>query len=118
MTTLVFTRLLRRGHGAPARLPRRGVLVRYMLGNYVGSLFALAAINATPLIVINRVGPTAAAHFFVPWAIFNGLQLFTTNISYSLVVEAAADEARAVHLFRRAIVQARRPCVVAEAYRM
>jgi O-antigen/teichoic acid export membrane protein len=106
VTGLVFTRLLRRGQTAPARLPGAGVLARYMLGNYVGSLFALVAINATPLIVINRVGATAAAHFFVPWAIFNGLQLFTTNISYSLVVEAAADEARTDHLFRRAIVHA------------
>ena len=106
VTALVFTRLLGRGRHAQPRLPGAGVLARYMLGNYLGSLCALVAINATPLIVINRVGATAAAHFFVPWAIFNGLQLFATNISYSLVVEAAADEARTDHLFRRAIVHA------------
>jgi O-antigen/teichoic acid export membrane protein len=103
VTALVFTRLLRPGHGPPGRLPTRGTLGRYMLGNYVASLFALASINATPLIVINRLGATPAAHFFVPWAMFNGLQLFATSISYSLIVEAAADEARTVHLFRRAI---------------
>jgi len=104
VTALVFTRLLRARQGPPGRLPSRGTLVRYMSGNYVGSLFALASINATPLIVINRLGATPAAHFFVPWAIFNGLQLFATSISYSLIVEAASDEAQTVHLFRRAIV--------------
>jgi O-antigen/teichoic acid export membrane protein len=103
VTTLVFTRLLRARQGAPGRLPSRATLARYMAGNYVASLFALASINATPLIVINRLGATPAAHFFVPWAIFNGLQLFATSISYSLIVEAAADEAQMVHLFRRAI---------------
>jgi O-antigen/teichoic acid export membrane protein len=103
VNALVFTRLLRARRGPPARLPPRRTLARYMAGNYVGSLFALASINATPLIVINRLGATPAAHFFVPWAIFNGLLLLATSISYSLIVEAAADEAQTVQLFRRAI---------------
>jgi len=105
ITTLVFGRLLTADDPRPGRLPGRGTLARYMLGNYGGSLFALAAINATPLIVINRLGAEAAAHFFVPWAIFNGLQLLATAISYSLIVEAAAAEHETVPLFRRAIAQ-------------
>lgn len=104
VTLLVFTRLLPTRRDEASQLPPARTLGRYMVGNYVASLFALAAINATPLIVINRLGPEEAAHFFVPWAIFNGLQLFATSISYSLIVEAASNEAQTVHLFRRAIV--------------
>ena len=104
VTALIFTRLMPRRHGAEGRLPHVGALARYMLGNYVGSLFALVLINATPLVVINRLGAESAAHFFVPWAIFNGLQLLATSISYSLIVEAAADEEQTVPLFRRAIL--------------
>ena len=104
VTALVFARLVPANDGPEGRLPPRRVLGRYMLGNYVASLFALASINATPLIVIKRLGAEPAAHFFVPWAIFNGLQLLATSISYSLIVEAAADEAQTIPLFRRAIV--------------
>lgn len=106
VTALVFTRLLPRRTGPPGRMPARATLARYMFGNYIGSLFALTTVNAMPLLVIYRLGATAAAHFFVPWSIFSGLQLFSTAISYSLIVEAAADEAQMVHLFRRAMAQA------------
>lgn len=106
VTTLVFTRLLPARTGPPGRMPVRAALARYMFGNYIGSLFALAAVNAMPLLVISRLGATAAAHFFVPWSIFSGLTLFATAISFSLIVEAAADDAQMVHLFRRAIVHA------------
>ncbi len=104
VTVFVFKRLLPARTGPEGRLPPGRTLGRYMLGNYVASLFALASINATPLIVINRLGAESAAHFFVPWAIFNGLQLLATSISYSLIVEAAADEPQTVPLFRRALV--------------
>jgi O-antigen/teichoic acid export membrane protein len=104
VTVLVFTRLLPRRGTVEGNLPPRRALARYMVGNYVASLFALASINATPLIVITRLGAESAAHFFVPWAIFNGLQLFATAISYSLIVEAAANEKETVPLFRRAII--------------
>jgi O-antigen/teichoic acid export membrane protein len=104
VTLIVFARLLPTQRDAAPQLPTARTLGRYMVGNYVASLFALASINATPLIVINQLGPEEAAHFFVPWAIFNGLQLFATSISYSLIVEAASNEAQMVPLFRRAIV--------------
>jgi O-antigen/teichoic acid export membrane protein len=103
---LVFRRfLVGQGEGVQAgpTLPHPTFLVRYALGNYVGSLFALAMIYVMPLLVIYRLGADATAYFFIPWTIYNGLQFIATKISYSLIVEVVADPPKLRSYFRRSL---------------
>jgi O-antigen/teichoic acid export membrane protein len=108
VNVLVFRRLFPTGasiaNGTNSVLSPRD-LIRYAFGNYIGSLFALVTINVLPLVVIGRLGATSTAYFFMPWAIYNGLQLFATSISYSLVVEVAGDPDKLRSYFRRALAQ-------------
>lgn len=105
----VFRRLLA-SPAAPkavdaSALPRPMFLVRYALGNYLGSIFGLVSINVMPLIVIYRLGPATAAHFFIPWTIYNGLQFIATKVSYSLVVEIVTTPEHVRSYLGRALMQ-------------
>ena len=108
VNVLVFRRLLlirSRPHDATNLIPGARGLVRYAFGNYVGSLFALLAINALPLLVIGRLGAAPAAYFVMPWAIYNGLQLIAASVAFALLVEVAGDPENLRSYFRRALAQ-------------
>jgi O-antigen/teichoic acid export membrane protein len=82
------------------------LLVQHAVHNYVGFLFAVAAISVLPLIVIARLGAEATAYFVIPWAIYNGLVQVASAISFSLLVEGATDPARLRSYLRRTLAQA------------
>ncbi len=73
--------------------------------DYVGSWFAYAAIDLTPLLVVAWLSAEANAYYFLSWSIIYVLYLINLNIGSSLVVEAARKPSNLHELTRRAIVQ-------------
>jgi O-antigen/teichoic acid export membrane protein len=110
---IVFVNLLLWKHLVPVHVARRpaadavvrpGRIVRFAAGDYVGSLFALSYASLLPVIVIDKIGATAGASFYVAWVIASSLQLVPPQMISSLTVQAAPDPASfAVHA-RRMIV--------------
>lgn len=104
---LIFTRLLRTPSGLATTLTDKELrlrqLVRPALHNQVANVFALAALNAMPLIVVFRLGPAPTAFFAIPWAIYAGLQQIASAMSFSLIVEAATTPAKLRSYFRRTL---------------
>jgi len=104
VTVFVFRRLLplHRARDPDATVDRRQI-VSVARGNYGGTLFSLAATMLMPILVGNIAGAVQTAYFYIPWTISTGLQLVALNMTTSLTVEAALDEARLHQLTRRAL---------------
>jgi len=92
----------------PRSAPSLGEITRFAGGNYLGTLFFLAYTNLLPLVVASRLGAVANAYFYLPWTIVVGLQLIATNMSISLTVEAALDQARLRDYYWRVFKQSLR----------
>lgn len=67
---------------------------RYALGDYVGSVFDLAAISLLPLLVTHWAGPEENAFFYQSWIIAYTLILVANNTARALTVEGAKDQAQ------------------------
>lgn len=94
---LIFLRLIPRhvrataGQGEPFDA---GKVIRYLPGDYLGSLCSLAAMALLPVIVAQVAGPAATAYFYIAWQVAYALSMVSSNMGSSLVVEAARDPAR------------------------
>jgi len=108
VNALIFRRLLPRHITASAgsAIPiRPGGIVRYVAGDYAGSLFSLASTTLLPIVVTREVGSTANAYFYLSWLIAYSLQLVSLSMTSSLTVEAASSEPDLWAIARRALVQ-------------
>ena len=108
VNALVFARVLPRlqRHATSDTMviaPRR--LLRFAGGNYAGSAISLAGLYVMPILVASEAGANSTAYFYVPWSIFIGLQLVAINMTTSLTVEVARDEALLSDYCRRALLQ-------------
>lgn len=83
--------------------PRR--IARFVAGDYLGSLFALAYASLLPVIIITQVGATKSAHFYIVWIIATSLQLVPLQMVTSLVVETAAEPAAFRRQARHLVIQ-------------
>ncbi len=68
-------------------------LIRYLSGDYVGSLFSAAASGLMPLVVVSVAGARAGAYFFIAWTIASSMYFISLNMATSLMVEGAARRA-------------------------
>jgi glycosyltransferase involved in cell wall biosynthesis/O-antigen/teichoic acid export membrane protein len=94
---LIFAHLIRKHIAAtPVVAQPTAVreIVRYASSNYVGFLASLITFTLLPVIVVNVAGKAAGAHFYLPWMLATSLRLIVINMTSSLTVEAALDEAR------------------------
>jgi O-antigen/teichoic acid export membrane protein len=93
---LLFTRFLpRRGDSVPDRADTGGdPTSRYVLADYTGALFWLAATTSLPIIVLNHLGPRQAAYFSLAWLVAFSLYHLNTSMGSSLIVEATNDPSR------------------------
>ena len=64
----------------------------YVIPDSLAALFNLACTCLLPVLVIDRLGPSAAAHYSLAWIIGYALYAVSTNMGSSLVVETAADQ--------------------------
>ena len=104
VTVYVFRQLIPRSavHDPAGSVDLRQV-ASLARGNYGGTLFSLAATMLLPILVANAAGAVQAAYFYIPWTISIGLGLVALNMTTSLTLEAALDEARLIELTRRAL---------------
>ncbi len=70
----------------------RKQIAAYIGGDYIGQIFWIAAIDLLPLLVTERVSPTANAYFYLSWTISYSLYLVSRNMGMSLTTEAALDQ--------------------------
>jgi O-antigen/teichoic acid export membrane protein len=78
-------------------------VIRYALGNFIGSAILLGSVYLMPVLVLNRAGTEATAYFFLPWTIFLALQAIPTSTSFALTVEGVVDPGKISAYCRRAL---------------
>ncbi|MEZ4727319.1 MAG: hypothetical protein R3E79_09320 [Caldilineaceae bacterium] len=83
-------------------------VVRYMAGNYPGTLFYLASTTLLPLLVTQQLGARANAYFYMPWMMANALLQVALQMSTSLTVEAVTDQSRLASYAYRTFLQSAR----------
>lgn len=102
---LVFRRFVPRHVAAPlselapstsAGAPTGGIL-RYLVGDYAGSLCYAASIGLLPLIVVAVAGPRFGAFFYIAWTIASAMYLVSVSMATSLMVEGAARRRSLAH---------------------
>lgn len=93
---LLFARFLPRRGGVVSgdRADTGGPTGRYVIADYTGALFWLAATTSLPIMVLNHLGPRQAAYFSLAWLVAFFLYHLNTSMGSSLIVEAATDPAR------------------------
>lgn len=105
-TALIFLRLIPR-HMEKAVAGETGLARRtfgaYAMGDYIGSVFDLAAISLLPLVVTHLAGPEENAYFYQSWIIAYTLILVANNAARALTVEAAKDQ-RLLRSYGRAVL--------------
>ena len=101
---LIAWRLLprRATEPAPSTLRPRNV-ARFVAVDYVGSLLLQTYTTALPLLIVALLGAEANATFYVAFVIIVALDLLSSNLSTSMVVEAARDERRLAEYARRVL---------------
>jgi O-antigen/teichoic acid export membrane protein len=90
--------------GGVSKLPPRRQLASFVTAEYLKSVLSFVAALALPLLVADRLGLTATAHFAIPWLITTSVTLLQFNVSASFVVEAQFDRANVRGLLRRSIL--------------
>ncbi|MGE5137881.1 MAG: lipopolysaccharide biosynthesis protein [Rudaea sp.] len=105
---LIFRRIIPK-HTVEARFADAGLdrleVGRYVAGNFAASLFSLASTTLLPIIVTNEAGAVSNAYFYPAWMITTSLQLVAFNMTTSLTVEGALDQARLLAYARRVLLQ-------------
>jgi O-antigen/teichoic acid export membrane protein len=97
---LIFRRLLRRHAGPAGGHHDRRTMARFIGGDYLGSIFALAAVDLLPVLVVARLGPADTAYFYLPFLIIYSVELVAVNLGVSLTVEGALDRSRLAEVSR------------------
>lgn len=103
VNALLFGRLLgpaRRAapEAAAVRALRGRALARFLAQDYVGFVLGQAAVTLVPLVVVARLGEEASAHFYMPFTLIVAFDLLFYNVTTSMTVEGAHDEARTAQL--------------------
>jgi O-antigen/teichoic acid export membrane protein len=109
---LLFRRILPRHATAQPdaqQMPARGVLARYMAGDYAAQAFTQLSSTFLPVLVLSLLGAAQGAYYLPAQTAFAAMGMLATAITSSLVVEAARDEG-ATHRLARAML--RRICVL------
>jgi O-antigen/teichoic acid export membrane protein len=83
-------------------------IVKYVAGDYLGSLVWMASTSLLPILVLERVGATANAYFYLSWTIAYSLYLVSRNMGMSLIAEAATDPEKLDSYSYRVFIQTSR----------
>lgn len=108
---LIFQRLVpnhERAMEQPATPLAPAQIVKFIAGDYLGSLFWLACTTLLPIMVTQLAGATANAYFFLAWQIAYSLHLVSPNMGSSLIAEAAHDQTKlSAYSYRMFVATAR-----------
>jgi O-antigen/teichoic acid export membrane protein len=72
-------------------------IARFVGGDYLGSVLALATVDLLPLLVVARLGALDNGYFSIPFLIIYSLELITVNLGVALTVEGAMDRSQLRH---------------------
>jgi O-antigen/teichoic acid export membrane protein len=91
----MFTPRVQEGYHLSLSIQKRLVspMIRYAADNYVISLLWFGALYVMPLLVVNKLGETANAYFFIAWQLANVIYAIPIAFSFSLTVEGAHEKA-------------------------
>jgi len=78
--------------------------LRFGSATYAAQLLNLLPDSSLPLIVVNKLGPTAAAYFYIAFTIANLLYTIAFSTAQALLAEASHDEEHIVQHLRKGIV--------------
>ncbi len=92
-----------RRYSVASPAPRFRDIRAFLIPDSVAALFLLASTALLPLLIIDRLGPSAAGHYALAWIIGFSLFLVSLNMGSSLVVETAADQSDLRRLSRRSM---------------
>lgn len=84
--------------------PRLRDIRAFLIPDSIAAIFLLTSTALLPLLIIDRLGPSAAGHYALAWIIGYSLFLVSLNMGSSLVVETAADQSDLRELSRRSMV--------------
>jgi O-antigen/teichoic acid export membrane protein len=104
VSRLLFSRVLPRLDDVEGSLPGRRRLLSFVAGEYLQSLFATVVAQLMPLVILWRLGPSAAAYFTLPWLISMGITLLLWNVASSFVVEVTSNRGHQGALLRRSLL--------------
>jgi O-antigen/teichoic acid export membrane protein len=76
----------------PFKLPPPRALASFFGAEYSASIVSALGTFLLPLIIVTRLGPTANAHFYIPWIAGVAVWNLQSNIAASFIVEAVHDE--------------------------
>jgi O-antigen/teichoic acid export membrane protein len=94
---LIFSRLIpQHVQATKAQTQVYGIsqIAYYVVGNYIGAMFLLAATRLLPVLVTNLTNAEATAYFYLPWTIATSLKLIGANMTTSFTVEVATDNTK------------------------
>jgi O-antigen/teichoic acid export membrane protein len=96
MNFLIFAVVLPRhvGSGPGDEEQAARSVARFMGGDYLGSIFALATVDLLPILVVARLGAVDTGFFSVPFLIIYSLELVTVNLGVALTVEGVVNRSR------------------------
>ena len=92
---LIFFRLIPAHVRATERRSRAVVpkdIIRFIAGDYLSSLVWMATVTLLPIMILERVGASSSAYFYLSWNIAYTLYLISLNMGMSLVTEGVRDE--------------------------
>jgi O-antigen/teichoic acid export membrane protein len=104
VNSLLFGRALPAHGSVPGTMPGRRRLFSFVAAEYSGNICAIASVQVMPLIVVWRLGASAAAYLTLPWLIGSGITLVLWNVSASFVVEAAGSHGHTGTMLRRSLL--------------
>ena len=104
VNSLLFWRALPAHGTVPGTLPGRRRLLSFVAAEYAGNICATATAQVMPLLVVWRLGTTAAAYLTLPWLIASGISLLMWNVGSSFIVETAGSRGHPGALLRRSLL--------------
>ena len=66
-------------------------IIRFIAGDYLSSLVWMATVTLLPIMILERVGASSSAYFYLSWNIAYTLYLISLNMGMSLVTEGVRD---------------------------
>lgn len=93
---VLLPRHARSSRAAPGGQSPRSI-ARFVGGDYLGSVLALATVDLLPLLVVARLGAVDTGYFSIPFLIIYSVELITVNLGVALTVEGAMDRSQLRH---------------------
>jgi O-antigen/teichoic acid export membrane protein len=111
VNAFIFYRLIpnhERSSGGVSRLPPLRTMMGFAISETLSNQSTVVARAIMPILVVDRLGASAAAYFYIPWLVSTNFPLLIYYIATTTVVEAGFEQAEV----RRHLIRAMRLAAV------